>query len=128
MPSNIDAACRGLAARRTLDGSVQVRREAQESGEAAQQWLSLPQVAADLESGILGLGLVEETLSELNAAARAVFCYAVTLRPIPGTTACAAAAQRLTASSAVNRRTERVFAGPAFAALQHHRHIQSGYA
>jgi len=121
-------ACRGLAARRTLDGSVQVRREAQESGEAAQQWLSLPQVAADLESGILGLGLVEETLSELNAAARAVFCYAVTLRPIPGTTACAAAAQRLTASSAVNRRTERVFAGPAFAALQHHRHIRSGYA
>jgi type III restriction enzyme len=64
-----------LAARRTLDGSVQVRREAQESGEATQQWLPLAQVAADLESSILGLGLVEETLPELNAAGRVVRAF-----------------------------------------------------
>lgn len=64
-----------LAARRTLDGSVQVRREAQESGEATQQWLPLARVADDLESRILGLGLVEETLPELNAAHRVVRAF-----------------------------------------------------
>ena len=64
-----------LTASRTLDGGVQVRREAQESGEATQQWLPPSQVAGDLESRILGLGLIEETLPELNAAARVVRAF-----------------------------------------------------
>ena len=64
-----------LTATRTLDGTVQVRREAQESGEATQQWLPLAQVAKDLESRILDLGLVEETLPELNAGGRVVRAF-----------------------------------------------------
>jgi type III restriction enzyme len=61
-----------LSAIRTLDGDVRVRREAQEAGEATQAWLPLAQVAEDLESRVLGLGLVEESLPELNAARRVV--------------------------------------------------------
>ncbi len=64
-----------LTARRTLDGDVQVRREAQEAGEATQEWLPLPQVADDLESRVFALGLVEESLHELNAAQRVVQAF-----------------------------------------------------
>ncbi len=51
-------------ARRTLQGDVQVRREAQEEGEAHQEWVPVAQVVADLESRVLSLGLVEESLTE----------------------------------------------------------------
>jgi type III restriction enzyme len=64
-----------LTATRTLDGGVRVRREAQEAGEATQAWLPLAQVADDLESRVLGLGLVEESLRELNAARRVVQAF-----------------------------------------------------
>ena len=64
-----------LTATRTLDGGVRVRREAQEAGEATQAWLPLAQVADDLESRVLGLGLVEESLRELNAAQRVVQAF-----------------------------------------------------
>jgi len=66
-----------LTAKRTLDGEVQVRREAQEAGEATQVWLPLAQVTDDLESRVLGLGLVEESLPELNAARRVVRAFLV---------------------------------------------------
>lgn len=64
-----------LTATRTLDGQIQVRREAQETGEATQEWLPLAQVATDLENKILGLGLVEESLRELNATQRVVKAF-----------------------------------------------------
>jgi type III restriction enzyme len=64
-----------LSARRTLDGDVEVRREAQDPGEAHQEWIPLDQVTADLETRILGLGLVEESLSEYNAARRVVRAF-----------------------------------------------------
>lgn len=64
-----------LTATRTLDGAVRVRREAQEAGEATQAWLPLTQVADDLESRVLGLGLVEESLPEFNAARRVVRAF-----------------------------------------------------
>jgi type III restriction enzyme len=64
-----------LTASRTLDGNLQVRREAQESGEATQQLLPLSQIAQDLEFRILGLGLIEESLAELNAADRVVKAF-----------------------------------------------------
>jgi type III restriction enzyme len=64
-----------LTARRTLDGEVRVRREAQEAGEATQAWLPLAQVTFDLESRVLGLGLVEESLSQFNAAKRVVRAF-----------------------------------------------------
>lgn len=64
-----------LVAQRTLDGGVRVRREAQESGQAHQEWIPLSEVAADLESRVLALGLVEETLAEYNAARRVVRAF-----------------------------------------------------
>ncbi len=64
-----------LTATRTLDGSVQVRREAQETSVATQAWLPLAQVRTDLESRVLGLGLVEESLPEFNAARRVVQAF-----------------------------------------------------
>jgi type III restriction enzyme len=64
-----------LTAKRTLEGGVRVHREAQEAGEATQEWRLLSQVAEDLESRILGLGLVEESLPELNAARRVVRAF-----------------------------------------------------
>jgi type III restriction enzyme len=64
-----------LTARRTLEGDVEIRREAQDSGEAHQEWVPLDQVANDLESRILGLGLVEESLPEYRAAKRVVRAF-----------------------------------------------------
>ncbi|WP_170308928.1 DEAD/DEAH box helicase [Pseudonocardia hierapolitana] len=64
-----------LTATRTLDGGVRVRREAQEAGEATQAWLPLARVTNDLENRLLGLGLVEESLAELNAARRVVQAF-----------------------------------------------------
>ncbi|HEX6507598.1 MAG TPA: DEAD/DEAH box helicase family protein [Chloroflexota bacterium] len=61
-----------LNVHRTLEGGLRVRREAQQSATATQQWLPLSQVQSDLESRILGLGLVAETLPEWNAAKRVV--------------------------------------------------------
>lgn len=61
-----------LTATRTAAGGIRVRREAQEAGEATQQWLSLRQVAEDLESRIFGLGLVQESLHESQVAGRVV--------------------------------------------------------
>jgi type III restriction enzyme len=64
-----------LNAHRTLEGGVRVRRELQQSATATQEWLPLSQVQNDLESRILGLGLVEETLPEFNAAKRVVAAF-----------------------------------------------------
>jgi type III restriction enzyme len=64
-----------LNVHRTLDGDVRVRRERQQSASATQEWLTLDQVQLDLESRILGLGLVEETLPEFNAAKRVVSAF-----------------------------------------------------
>jgi len=64
-----------LTARRTLQGDVEVRREAQDPGEAHQEWIPPDQVASDLETRILGLGLVEESLAEYNAARRVVRAF-----------------------------------------------------
>jgi type III restriction enzyme len=64
-----------LNARRTLHGDVEVRREAQDPGEAHQEWIPLDQVTADLETRVLGLGLVEESLPEYNAARRVVRAF-----------------------------------------------------
>ena len=64
-----------LTVTRTGDGEVRVRREAQEAGEATQAWLPLAQVTDDLESRVLGLGLVEESLPELNATRRVVRAF-----------------------------------------------------
>lgn len=64
-----------LIATRTLDGDVRIRREAQEADVATQAWLPLGQVAEDLECRVLGLGLVEESLPELNAARRVVRAF-----------------------------------------------------
>ncbi|TBL41482.1 hypothetical protein EYA84_06265 [Verrucosispora sp. SN26_14.1] len=64
-----------LNVHRTIDGSVSVRREAQQSATATQQWLPLNQVQSDLESRILGLGLVAETIPEWNAAKRIVAAF-----------------------------------------------------
>ena len=64
-----------LVARRTLDGGLQVRREAQEVQEAHQAWFPLAQVEKDLETRVLALGLVEQSLAELNAARRVVGAF-----------------------------------------------------
>ena len=64
-----------LNVHRALEGGVLVRRELQQSETATQEWLTLGQVQSDLESRILGLGLVEETLSEFNAAKRVVAAF-----------------------------------------------------
>ncbi|ODB79608.1 hypothetical protein A8711_24080 [Micromonospora sp. II] len=64
-----------LNAHRTIDGSISVRREAQESTSATQQWLPLSQVQSDLESRVLGLGLVPEEISEWNATKRVVSAF-----------------------------------------------------
>jgi type III restriction enzyme len=64
-----------LAAKRTLYGDVKIRREAQDPGEAHQEWIPLDQVTADLETRILELGLVEQSLSEYNAARRVVRAF-----------------------------------------------------
>lgn len=64
-----------LNVHRTLDGGVRVRRELQQSASATQEWLPLSQVQEDFESRILGLGLVEETLPEFNAAKRVVTAF-----------------------------------------------------
>ena len=64
-----------LNVHRTLEGDVRVRRELQQSVTATQEWLPLSQVQNDLESRILGLGLVEETLPEFNAAKRVVAAF-----------------------------------------------------
>lgn len=64
-----------LVAQRDLQGGVQVRREAQEAGEARQSWVPLERVTEDLEARILGLGLVEESLAEYNAAKRVVRAF-----------------------------------------------------
>ena len=64
-----------LIAHRTLDGGVNIRREAQPSAKATQEWLAVDQVASDLESRILGLGLVAETIPEWNAAKRVVSAF-----------------------------------------------------
>lgn len=64
-----------LNARRDLHGEIQVRREAQEAAEAHQEWVPLHEVAADLETRILALGLVEESLAEFNAAQRVVGAF-----------------------------------------------------
>lgn len=64
-----------LTATRSIEGEIRVRREAQEAGEATQSWLPLAQVTEDLENRVLGLGLVEESLPELNAARRVVRAF-----------------------------------------------------
>ncbi len=64
-----------LNVHRTLDGGVRVRRERQQSAIATQEWLPLSQVQSDLESRILGIGLIEETLSEFNATKRVVDAF-----------------------------------------------------
>ncbi|OMH29285.1 hypothetical protein BKD30_00915 [Tersicoccus phoenicis] len=64
-----------LAARRTRRGDVEIRREAQDPGEARQAWISLDQVTTELETRVLGLGLVEESLAEFNAARRVVRAF-----------------------------------------------------
>lgn len=61
-----------LNVHRTLGGGLRVRREAQQAATATQEWLPLSQVQSDLESRILGLGLVAETIPEWNAARRVV--------------------------------------------------------
>ena len=61
-----------LNVHRTLEGGLQVRREAQQTAAATQQWLPVSQVKSDLESRVLGLGLVAQTLPEYNAAIRIV--------------------------------------------------------
>ncbi|UGT64248.1 DEAD/DEAH box helicase [Nocardia asteroides] len=64
-----------LAARRTVCGEVEIRREAQDPGEAFQGWIPIDRVATNLESRILGLGLVEESLPEFNAVRRVVRAF-----------------------------------------------------
>ena len=64
-----------LNVHRTLDGDLRVRRERQQSATATQEWLPVSQVQSDLESRILGLGLVTETLPEFNAAKRVVDAF-----------------------------------------------------
>lgn len=64
-----------LAAHRTLAGEVEIRREAQAGEVATQHWLPLAQVAADLESRILELRLVEYALPEARAASRIVKAF-----------------------------------------------------
>jgi type III restriction enzyme len=64
-----------LNVHRTVEGGVSVRREAQQSATATQQWVPLSQVQSDLESRILGLGLVAETIPEWNANRRVVAAF-----------------------------------------------------
>ncbi|NEW32943.1 DEAD/DEAH box helicase family protein [Nocardia cyriacigeorgica] len=74
-----------LTARRTRDGDVEVRREALDPGEAHQEWIPLERVVTDLESRILGLGLVEESLAEYNAVRRVVRAFLRGAGAIDGT-------------------------------------------
>src|ERR1017187_9627492 len=64
-----------LNAHRTIGGGISVRREAQQAATATQQWLPVSQVQGDLQSRILGLGLVTETVQEWNAARRIVISF-----------------------------------------------------
>jgi type III restriction enzyme len=64
-----------LNVHRTHGGGISVRREAQQSATATQQWLPVRQVQSDLQSRIFGLGLVTETLPEWNAARRVVASF-----------------------------------------------------
>ena len=64
-----------LNVHRTPEGGISIRREAQQSTTATQEWLPLRRVKKDLESRILGLGLVAEIASEWNAAKRVVASF-----------------------------------------------------
>jgi type III restriction enzyme len=64
-----------LNVHRTLEGGLRVQREAQQAATATQEWLPLARVQDDLESRILGLGLVAETLPEWNATKRVVEAF-----------------------------------------------------
>lgn len=65
-----------LVVERDMAGEIQkVRREAQEADVAVQKWIPLDQVTSDLESKVLGLGLVEESLAEYNATKRVVRAF-----------------------------------------------------
>jgi type III restriction enzyme len=57
-------------AERDVRGEVAVRAEDVEEVDATQRYVPVPEVHKDLENRIWSLGLVEQTLPELNAAAR----------------------------------------------------------
>lgn len=61
-----------LSARRTLDGQLEIEREAQQSEVATQQWLPLSSVAEDLRARVENLPAVMLTLPESHAAKRLV--------------------------------------------------------
>ncbi|MDN5668310.1 MAG: DEAD/DEAH box helicase family protein [Renibacterium salmoninarum] len=72
---HIDLHREALNAHRTIDGNVSVQREAQASEIAYQELVSLKDVRDDLETRLLGLGLVEESLAEYQAAKRVVKAF-----------------------------------------------------
>ncbi|MET3718345.1 DEAD/DEAH box helicase family protein [Arthrobacter sp. UYEF21] len=64
-----------LNATRTLDGGVKMSRESQDSEVATQSLMSVDDVATDLETRVLNLGLIESTLSEAGEAKRVVRAF-----------------------------------------------------
>lgn len=64
-----------LNVRRTTRGGMSVRREAQLSQTATQQWLPLSDVQRDLQRRVFRLGLVPKTEPELNAVTRVVASF-----------------------------------------------------
>ncbi|WP_422753553.1 DEAD/DEAH box helicase [Micromonospora sp. WMMD708] len=61
---------KALIAERDMLGKVVVREQRMEDEDATQRYLPVPEVRKDLEDRIWALGLVEQTLPELNAAQR----------------------------------------------------------
>lgn len=72
---NVPLVREALTVTRTLTGGLDVRRVAQASETATQQWLPVAQVTSDLENRVLGLGLVTESLAEFQHIRRVVAAF-----------------------------------------------------
>ncbi len=72
---NVPLVREALTVTRTLTGGLDVRRVAQASETATQQWLPVAQVTSDLENRVLGLGLVTESLTEFQHIRRVVAAF-----------------------------------------------------
>lgn len=72
---NVPLIREALTASRNLEGGVDVRRQAQRSETATQEWVPLTGVVEELENRVLALGLVEESLPEYNATKRVVKAF-----------------------------------------------------
>lgn len=61
---------KALVAERDIEGKVAVRTQRVEEEDATQRYVPVPEVRRDIEDRILAVGLVEQSMSELNAAGR----------------------------------------------------------